>query len=619
MILYLGKISKEFNSKYNYDGQLGLKVTEESIELRVWAPEADSVSVNIYESGDISDNAISTTILMDYEEKGVFWAKIDKSFMGRFYTYMVYRNGEATEACDPYAKAVGVNGDRAAIIDLKATNPKGWENDTNPNAFLPANERVIYEAHVRDLTKSDSSNVKHKGLFKGVTESAAEDSKIGLNYIADLGVTHIQFLPIYDFGSVDEKNPGFNWGYDPKNYFAVEGSYSTDPYNPIARITELKEMIMACHNKGLSVVMDVVLNHVFDAKSFCFNKIVPGYFSRIDSNGIYSNGSFCGNDTASERYMVSKYIVDNILYWAKEYHIDGFRFDLVGLIDVDTINELIEKVHAIRPDVIFHGEGWELPTVMTAVKPLATQMNADKTPELAYFDDVIRNLLRGDNFHPTEKGYCNGAKSMKSLLKTCLMGKRYYTSNCNQLINYVSCHDDYTLYDKFKVAGADLADDILYKQCMLAAGICFISKGTPLILNGEEFARTKVDEEGNIVSNSYKSSDFVNAIDWNELKDAKKQEMIKYYKALIAFKRNYANVKFEGFKDGIDDESLLINGSLGNKRIVILINPENKEVKYTLSEGTYNTILCSDSKLVSKQYEESVTVPSVAFMVLERK
>ena len=619
MILYLGKISKEFNSKYNYDGQLGLKVTEESIELRVWAPEADSVSVNIYESGDISDNAISTTILMDYEEKGVFWAKIDKSFMGRFYTYMVYRNGEATEACDPYAKAVGVNGDRAAIIDLKATNPKGWENDTNPNAFLPANERVIYEAHVRDLTKSDSSNVKHKGLFKGVTESATEDSKIGLNYIADLGVTHIQFLPIYDFGSVDEKNPGFNWGYDPKNYFAVEGSYSTDPYNPIARITELKEMIMACHNKGLSVVMDVVLNHVYDADSFCFNKIVPGYFSRIDSNGIYSNGSFCGNDTASERYMVSKYIVDNILYWAKEYHIDGFRFDLVGLIDVDTINELIEKVHAIRPDVIFHGEGWELPTVMTAVKPLATQMNADKTPELAYFDDVIRNLLRGDNFHPTEKGYCNGEKSMKSLLKTCLMGKRYYTSNCNQLINYVSCHDDYTLYDKFKVAGADLADDILYKQCMLAAGICFISKGTPLILNGEEFARTKVDEEGNIVSNSYKSSDFVNAIDWNELKDAKKQEMIKYYKALIAFKRNYANVKFEGFKDGIDDESLLINGSLGNKRIVILINPENKEVKYTLSEGTYNTILCSDSKLVSKQYEESVTVPSVAFMVLERK
>lgn len=619
MILYTGTIAEDFNRKYNYDGQLGLKVTEESIELRVWAPEADSVSVNIYESGDISDNAISTTILMDYQEKGVFWAKIDKSFMGRFYTYMVNRNGEATEACDPYAKAVGVNGDRAAIIDLKATNPKGWENDKNPNASLPANERVIYEAHVRDLTKSDSSNVKHKGVFKGVTESAAEDSKIGLNYIADLGVTHIQFLPIYDFGSVDEKNPGFNWGYDPKNYFAVEGSYSTDPYNPTARITELKEMIMACHNKGLSVVMDVVLNHVFDAKSFCFNRIVPGYFSRIDSNGIYSNGSFCGNDTASERYMVSKYIVDNILYWAKEYHIDGFRFDLVGLIDVDTINELIEKVHAIRPDVIFHGEGWELPTVMTAVKPLATQMNADKTPELAYFDDVIRNLLRGDNFHPTEKGYCNGAKSMKSLLKTCLMGKRYYTSNCNQLINYVSCHDDYTLYDKFKVAGADLADDILYKQCMLAAGICFISKGTPLILNGEEFARTKVDEEGNIVSNSYKSSDFVNAIDWNELKDAKKQEMIKYYKALIAFKRNYANVKFEGFKDGIDDESLLINGSLGNKKIVILINPENKEVKYTLSEGTYNTILCSDSKLVSKQYEESVTVPSVAFMVLERK
>ena len=618
MNLYKGKISEEFNNNFNYDGPLGLKVTKEGIEFRLWAPEADSVWVVIYESGDILDRVSKTKIPMTNEGRGVFAANAGKCFLNCYYTYLIKRNNDMTEACDPYAIAVGINGDRAAIVDLETTNPKGWNSDKNPNAFLQANERVIYEAHVRDLTISDSSNVKHKGLFKGVTETANEGSKVGLNYIADLGVTHIQFLPIYDFGSVDEKNPSFNWGYDPKNYFSVEGSYSTDPYNPKARIIELKEMIMACHNKGLSVVMDVVLNHVFDAKDFCFNKIVPGYFSRISNEGTYSNGSFCGNDTASERYMVSKFIVDNILYWTKEYHIDGFRFDLVGLIDVDTINELVTKVHAIRPDVIFHGEGWELPTVMTEKKRLATQMNAAKTPEFAYFDDVIRNLLRGDNFHPKEKGYCNGASGMKSLLKSCLLGNRYYTSNSNQLINYVSCHDDYTLFDKFKVADSHLSDDILYKQCMLAAGICFVSKGTTLFLNGEEFARTKVDEAGNLISNSYKSSDFVNSIDWNVLKDPKKQDMIDYYKSLISFKRNYANIVFESFKEGIDDESIMVIGSCENERILILINPEDREVSYNLPEGEYEKLISSDNR-IRNDYKNCVVIPPITFLVLKNK
>ena len=348
-----------------------------------------------------------------------------------------------------------------------------------------------------------------------------------------------------------------------------------------------------------------------------FDRIVPGYFSRIDSEGTYSNGSFCGNDTASERYMVSRYIVDNILYWAKEYHIDGFRFDLVGLIDVDTINEVVAKVKAYRKDIIFHGEGWDLPTVMTELKPLATQMNAAATPEFAYFDDVIRNLLRGDNFHPEDKGYCNGARGMKSLLKSCIMGSRYYTSNSNQLINYVSCHDDYTLYDKFKVVFGNTSDDILYKQCMLAAGICFISKGTPLILNGEEFARTKVDESGKIISNSYKSSDFVNAINWNQLNDSKKQEMINYYRGLISFKRTYADIKFEGFKDGIDDESMMVIGTHNQEQIIIILNPENKEVTYNLLEGEYHKLLSSDN-MVKDVYERSVKVPPVTFMILKK-
>ena len=618
MGIYKGKISEDFNNQYNYDGPLGLEVKSDSLTFRVWAPEADNVWLLVYESGDILDTTSKTKVPMIYEGKGVFKVNLSKCFLGFFYTYLVKRNNDITEACDPYATAVGINGDRAAIVDMKSTNPSGWNEDKNPNSGLMANESIIYEAHVRDLTISDSSNVKHKGLFKGVTETAEDSSEIGLNHISSLGVTHIQFLPIYDFGSVDEKNPSFNWGYDPKNYFAVEGSYSTNPYNPSSRITELKEMIMACHKKGLSVVMDVVLNHVFDAKDFSFNKIVPGYFSRIDEDGIYSNGSFCGNDNASERYMVSRFIVDNILYWAKEYHIDGFRFDLVGLIDVDTINRVVATVKEYRSDIIFHGEGWDMPTVMTEEKPLAIQMNSTETKNFAYFDDVIRNLLRGDNFHPQEKGYCNGGKGMKNLLKSCILGKRYWSENADQLINYVSCHDDFTLYDKFKTASKDASDDILMKQCMLAAGICFISKGIPLFLNGEEFGRSKVNEDGTLNSNSYKSSDYVNAIDWNVLKDNKKQEMIQYYKELIAFKKKALNLHYERFKDGIDDESLMVLCSLEGERIIILMNPEEKEVCYDLPENKYSTLL-SSSNMVRQNYESQVVVPPVTFMILKKK
>ncbi len=618
MSLYKGKISEEFNIKYNYDGPLGLEAKDDGLVFRVWAPEADNVWLVVYESGDISDTTSKTKVPMKYEGKGVFKANLSTCFLGCFYTYLVKRNNDMTEACDPYATAVGINGERAAIVDMKKTNPVGWSEDNNPNRMLSAEESIIYETHVRDLTISDTAKVKHRGLFKGVTETAADDSEIGLNYISSLGVTHVQFLPIYDFGSVDEKKPSFNWGYDPKNYFAVEGSYSTNPYDPSARITELKEMIMACHKKGLSVVMDVVLNHVFDAKDFCFNKIVPGYFSRIDENGIYSNGSFCGNDNASERYMVSRFIVDNILYWAKEYHIDGFRFDLVGLIDIDTINQVVATVKAYRSDIIFHGEGWDMPTVLTEAKPLATQMNSVYTKNFAYFDDVIRNLLRGDNFHPEEKGYCNGGKGMKNLLKSCIIGKRYWSDDSNQLINYVSCHDDYTLFDKFKTASKELSDDILMKQCMLAAGICFISKGIPLFLNGEEFGRSKVNEDGTINSNSYKSSDFVNAIDWNLLKEEKRQEMINYYKKLIAFKKAAVNIQYQRFKDGINDESLMVLGRLDEKQIIIIMNPEDKEVCYDLPEHGYTTVL-SSSSMTRPTYETQVIVPPVTFLILKKK
>ncbi|MBR5868568.1 MAG: type I pullulanase, partial [Clostridia bacterium] len=370
--MYKRYSTSEFETKYTYTGSdLGATWQEEKTTFRLWAPTATAVSVNLYQTGDSRNPDLIHRFPMKSAENGTWTVEVEGNLNGVYYTYSVTRDDKTQEACDPYARTTGVNGNRAMVIDLTSTNPLGWESDRNPHAGKAITDSVIYELHIRDLSIDESSGITHKGKYLGLTESGTTTSSgipTGIDHIKSLGVTHVHLLPFYDYGSVDEtrlQEPQFNWGYDPVNFNVPEGSYASDPYHGEVRVKEVKTMIQSMHNNGLGVIMDVVYNHVFDADTFCFNQIVPYYFSRTDAKGKLSDGSGCGNDTASERSMVRKYIVDSVKYWAEEYHIDGFRFDLVGLIDTQTIRELMEEVHKTRPDVIFYGEGWTMNTVLT--------------------------------------------------------------------------------------------------------------------------------------------------------------------------------------------------------------------------------------------------------------
>ena len=349
---------------------------------------------------------------------------------------------------------------------------------------------------------------------------------------------------MYDYGSVDESRldvPQFNWGYDPVNYNAPEGSYSTDPYHGEVRVKEFKRMVQALHDAGISVVMDVVYNHVFEAGSFCFNKIVPGYFSRSMPDGSYSNGSGCGNDTASERAMVRKFIVESIVYWKEQYHIDGFRFDLVGLLDGTTINALVDAVHEKHPDVIFYGEGWTLPTAVEPGNFMATQPNAWQTPKFAYFSDDIRNLLAGENGRTL--GFASGLTGEEEKIAYCFAGAAPWCPNPTQTVNYVSCHDNYTLMDKMITSNPKANREQLVRMNKLAAAIYMTAQGIPFIHAGEEWLREKLDENGKRVENSYNASDFVNKIRWDVLEKKDVAQSVEYYKGLIELRKAHAALR----------------------------------------------------------------------------
>lgn len=636
--------SKEFENQYtNEEDDLGAIWDKEKTTFRVWAPTAESVTLNLYKSGNKDAQDLPEKIPLHSYEKGIWMTEKKGDLNGIYYTYTVNVDGEEMEACDPYAKAVGVNGDRAMVINLACTNPEGWDVDCNPNAHLSINDAIIYEVHIRDLTVSEDSGIKTKGKFMGLAEEGTTNSAgnpTGLDYIADMGVTHVHFLPIFDFGSVDEtKEDGelYNWGYDPKNYFVPEGSYSTNPYDGAVRIRELKSMVQAFHGKGLSVIMDVVYNHVNNAETFCFNRIVPGFFSRISEDGVYSNGSICGNDTASERAMVRRYIVDNVLYWATEYHIDGFRFDLVGLLDVETINEIVRCVHAVRPDIIFYGEGWSMETQVTKKNvALATQNNSHMTKGFAYFSDTIRNLLRGKNGNLAQKGYVNGAASLADALKNNLQGSPYWAVSPTQVVNYVSCHDDLTLYDKFRAAEPEADRELLIRYCKLAASIVFASEGIPFLLAGEELLRTKVNEDGTLNSNTYNAGDRINAICWDCLRKEEYRQVKEYYRGLISFRKAHPVLRLTelneicgrfSFVDVWEGDMVACkvdcNGVEGEdvKAIFLVFNPEKRGREISLPEGEWEIHVTDTVAGVSPigEAKEKIVVPEVSSMFLVQR
>ena len=533
----------DFESAFTYEGSdLGATWSKDGTDFRVWAPTAESVWLRLYHCGTPGTDDLLDQREMNPDANGTWVTRFNGNLNGLYYTYCVYVNGSWVEACDPYARSTGVNGKRAMILDLQSTNPEGWDTDTDPHAGIAFTDAIIYELHVRDLSIDRSSGIRNKGKYLGLIESGTKTTSgipTGLDHIKDLGITHLHLLPVYDFGSVDESHlerPQFNWGYDPVNFNAPEGSYSSDPYDGAVRVREMKQMIKSLHDNGISVIMDVVYNHVYDEKTFCFNQIVPYYFSRT-KNGKFSNGSACGNDTASERTMVRKYIVDSVCYWADEYHIDGFRFDLVGLIDVDTINQIVEKVHQKHPNVVFYGEGWNLPTDLTKPCQLAVQSNAYLTPGFAYFNDTLRDALRGSVFFSDALGFVTGATGIAHKLESCFRGMPEWCPTPAQTINYVSCHDNNTLLDRISLATPGRTFEDRVRMNRLAAVFYLTAQGVPFMQAGEEMLRSKPGPNGTFVENSFKSPDKVNSIKWNNLMDPVYRSTFEYYKGLIRFRK----------------------------------------------------------------------------------
>ena len=545
----------EFESAYTYEGcDLGAVWASDKTSFRVWAPTAEAVTLRLYKSGTPGCDDLIAIRPMVPDVNGTWTVQLHGDLQGIYYTYLVTIDGAAVEACDPYARTTGVNGKRAMVLDLSSTNPEGWDEDCDPNPLQSITDAVIYELHVRDLSSGENSGIRNKGKFLGLAETGTKTPggvATGLDHIKELGITHLHLMPFYDYGSVDESHPEkpqFNWGYDPVNFNVPEGSYSTDPFHGEVRVRELKQMIKTLHDNGISVVMDVVYNHVYETRDFCFNQIVPLYFSR-STNGVLANGSGCGNDTASERSMVRKYIVDSLCYWADEYHIDGFRFDLVGLLDVDTINAAIAQVHKKHPNVIFYGEGWHLNTRPTKPCKLATQDNSKLTPGFAYFNDTLRDALRGSVFTQDGLGFVTGAVGLGEELEACFRGLPHWCSNPCQSVNYVSCHDNNTLLDRISLAVPHRSLKDRIRMNKLAAAFYMTAQGIPFMQAGEEMLRSKPNGKGCYVENSYNAPDAVNSIKWEHLELPECRSTFEYYKGLIAFRKAHPALRMSSVYD----------------------------------------------------------------------
>lgn len=561
--------SREFEAEYTYKGKdLGATWSRERTNFRVWAPTAKSVKVKLYGSGDSKSKDLLETLVMKKDIAGTWVAEKQGDLNGIYYTYSVCVGGKTAECCDPYARAAGVNGHRAMVIDLRSTDPAGWDTDKDPNAGLRPTDCVIYELHIRDLSMDECSGISAKGTYLGLAETGTRTQSgipTGLDHIKNLGITHLHLLPVFDFGSVDEADPqkaGYNWGYDPANFNFPEGSYSSDPFHGEVRVAEMKKMVKTLHDNGISVVMDVVYNHVYQGERFCFNRIVPGYFSRRDENGTWSNGSCCGNDTASERSMVRKYIVDSVKYWADEYHIDGFRFDLVGLVDTVTINSIMQEVRKDHPNVLFYGEGWSMNTQPTKQGVLlTTKDNADAVPGFAFFNDTIRDLLKGSVFDNTAPGFISGLPDFNSDLLKCYMGLPHWASSPTQSVNYVSCHDNNTLMDRITLSTPKASPADRIRMNKLAAAFYMTAQGIPFLYAGEEMLRSKPLPGGGFDHNSYRSPDSINAIKWGDLEQPEYRANVEYYKGLIAFRKEHAVLRLTTARDVMQTVASVATGN----------------------------------------------------------
>lgn len=620
-----------------------LKYAPSASIFTLWAPTAQQVRLNLYKDGSLG----SAYKVLTLKKQGTFWSlRVEGNLSGKFYTFQIRHLGSwLNETPGIQCKATGVNGKRAAVLDWNKTNPVGWSDDKRPG-LKNFTDIILYELHLRDFSVGPLSGIQSKGKFLSLTENGTqvEGVSTGIDHLQELGVTHVHILPAFDFGCIDEtklSEKKYNWGYDPQNYNVPEGSYSTDPYRPETRIREFKQMVQNMHRKGLRVVMDVVYNHTYRLAGSNFELTAPGYFYRYNADGTPSNASGCGNETASEKEMMRRYIVESVCYWVKEYHVDGFRFDLMGVHDIETMNAVRKALDAIDPTIFIYGEGWTaggspLPEAQRAIKQNGLQM-----PRIAVFSDDFRDAVKGSWNKHEAPGFASGLKGMEESVKFGIVGavkhpqvdnskvnysKAPYANNPDEVINYVSCHDDLCLFDKLKVsAPAGSTEKDLIRMDKLAQTMVFTAQGVPFMLSGEELLRTKFG-----VSNSFESPDSINQLHWeNKLLQA---DVFGYYKELIRLRKEHpafrmttaADVQkhltfLEGTKPGVVG-FLLKDNANGDawKNILVIHNGNAEAMVMDIPDGTWTTVV-SDGKIdrngITTFSGSRVTVPPVSSLV----
>ena len=627
---------------------LELVVNPDSTLFTIWAPSARQAQLRIYPSGRNSEPEL--TVDMTRASNGAWKASLAGQLYGKFYTFRINHDGKwLDETPGIWAKAVGINGDRAAIIDFSNTNPQGWDDDRRPST-PSITDAVIYEMHHRDFSVNPTSGIANKGKFIALTETGTHNSfgdATGIDHLKELGVTHVHILPSYDFNSVDEANlpaNNYNWGYDPLNYNTPEGSYSTNPSDPATRIREFKQMVKSLHDAGIGVIMDVVYNHTAQGDESNFSRLVPGYFYRHRPDGTYSDASGCGNETASERKMMSDYIVNSVKYWADEYHIDGFRFDLMGIHDTATMDRVASELKKIHPDIFVYGEGWTAGDSPLGQNHRALKDNVGKMTGIAVFSDDIRDAIKGHYSKADDRGFATGKPGNGETVKIGIAGatahpqidyskgnnsKSPYAKAPTQVINYVSCHDDLTLTDKLNKSMPDATADERKRAAKLAQTIVFTSQGTPFMFAGEEVFRNK---QG--VHNSYNSPDSINSINW-DLKH-ENADLFNYYKNLIALRRSHPAFRMTSAEDVAHNivfdnisEPNLISYSIRNNangdewaEIKVIFNGADDDKVVNVAKHDW-TIIAADAQIdpdgLGKSKGGKITVAHRSATILARK
>ena len=605
-LIFAGLLSLLFPKSVTAQTFQEVNYTPEKTQFALFAPnDAKRVTLRIYEEGQ-GGKAVKT-VKMKRTADEQWTTTVRGDLMGKFYTFDVGLG----ECPGVFAKAVGVNGKRGAIISLPATDPEGWSSDTRPVTKSPA-DLVIYEMHHRDFSIA-RSDARYKGKFLALTEPWA------ISHLKELGVNAVHILPSYDYGSIDEtrlSDNKYNWGYDPVNYNVPEGGYSTDPYKPEVRIREFKQMVKALHEAGIRVILDVVYNHTYDIEHSNFQRTYPDYFYRLTDQRQYSNGSGCGNETASDRPMMRKFMLESVKYWINEYHIDGFRFDLMGVHDIETMNQIRQMVDQIAPTIFIYGEGWSAGTCAYPQEKLAMKAHIPQMPGIAAFSDELRDALRGPFSDDTMAGWLgrqNETESIKYGIAGAIAHPQVDMSKVNyakepwaleptQMISYVSCHDDMCLVDRLKASIPGITTEELIRLDLLAQTAVFTSQGVPFMLSGEELLR---DKKG--VHNSFESPDEINHLDWSN--KAKYPQVFDYYKSLIALRQHHPafrlgnadlvrkHLEFLDMPEGLIAYRLKNYAGRDDWRdIIVILNASKTDQEVTIPEGTY-TVVCCDGQI----------------------